>query len=166
MDDTFVILRISEKERFPEHINSMDLYIKFTVEETTADGSTPFLDTLVIPEPDNSLSTTVYRKPTHIDLYLQWDSHPNLAAEFSVINTLTHRPKTLLSDAAHSCSRGNNNTSNKHCYHASTPSGPSTEPTSNTTSPAGSLKVPITSGTIYNTITTRSFTKWYLTLKG
>ena len=51
----------------------------------------------MISESDNSLSTTMYGKPTHTDLYLQWDSHHNLAAKFSVINTLTHRTKTVCS---------------------------------------------------------------------
>ena len=58
----------------------------------------PFLDTIVIPEADGSLSITVYRKPTHMDQYLQWDSHHNLSAKFSVINTLTHRTKTVCSN--------------------------------------------------------------------
>ena len=53
------------------------------------------LDTLVKPEVDNSLSITVYRKPTHTDQYLKWDSHHNLAAKYSVIGILTHRTKTV-----------------------------------------------------------------------
>ena len=54
-----------------------------------------FHDTLVMPEPNYSLSITVYCKPTHIDQYLQWDSHHNLSAKYSVIGTLTHRAKTV-----------------------------------------------------------------------
>ena len=42
--------------------------------------------------------TLVYRKPTHTDLYLHWDSHHHLAAKFSVINTLKHRAKTVCSN--------------------------------------------------------------------
>ena len=42
-----------------------------------------------------SVTTTVYRKPTHTDVYLQWDSHHNLAAKLIVINTLTRRAKTV-----------------------------------------------------------------------
>ena len=34
------------------------------------DGSIPFLDTIVKPEADGTLSLTVYRKPTHGDQYL------------------------------------------------------------------------------------------------
>ena len=59
----------------------------------------PFLDTLVIPQEDGTLTTRVYRKPTHTDLYLQWDSHHNLACKYSVINTLTHRAKAVCSSS-------------------------------------------------------------------
>ena len=33
----------------------------------------------------------------HTDQYLQWDSHHHLSAKFSVINTLSHRAKTVCS---------------------------------------------------------------------
>ena len=58
-----------------------------------------FIDTLVIPEPDRTLSTTVYRKHTHTYQYLQWDRHHNLAAKYSVITTITHRAKTICSNS-------------------------------------------------------------------
>ena len=41
--------------------------------------------------------TTVFRKPTHTDMYLHWDSYHHLSANYSVINTLRHREKTVLS---------------------------------------------------------------------
>ena len=43
------------------------------------------------------LSTGVYRKPTHTNLYLPSDSHHNLSSKYSVINTLTHRAKATCS---------------------------------------------------------------------
>ena len=51
-----------------------------------------------MPQPDGSLLTSVYRKPTHTDQYLQWNSHHYLSAKFSVINTLKHRAKTVCSN--------------------------------------------------------------------
>ena len=98
MDDTFVIHKEANKQGFLQHINSVDPAIKFTVEDNKEDGSIPFLDTIVKPEVDGSLSITVYRKPTHTDQYLQWDSHHNLSAKFSVINTLSHRAQTVCSN--------------------------------------------------------------------
>ena len=58
----------------------------------------PFLDILIIPNEDGSLSPTVYRKPTHTDLYLQWDSHHTISSTFSVIGTLHHRAQTVCSN--------------------------------------------------------------------
>ena len=62
------------------------------------DGAILFLDSIGKPEADGNLSITVYRKPTHMDQYLQWDSHHHLSAKFSVINTLTHRAQTVFSN--------------------------------------------------------------------
>ena len=98
MDDTFVIHKEANKQGFLQHINSVDPAIRFTVEDNKEDGSIPFLDTIVKPEVDGSLSITVYRKPTHTDQYLQWDSHHHLSAKFSVIQTLSHRASTVCSN--------------------------------------------------------------------
>ena len=65
--------------------------------EPTQQGSLPFLDTLVTIEPDNTFSTTVYRKPTHTDQYLHWDNNHHIIAKQSVFNTLAHRAKTVSS---------------------------------------------------------------------
>ena len=98
VDDTFVIHKEVNKQGFLQHINSVDPVIRFTVEDNKEDGSIPFLDTIVKPEVDGSLSITVYRKPTHTDQYLQWDSHHHLSAKFSVIQTLSHRASTMCSN--------------------------------------------------------------------
>ena len=98
MDDPFVIHKEANKQSFLQHINSVDPAIRFTVEDNKEDGSIPFLDTIVKPQVDGSLSITVYRKPTHTDQYLQWDSHHHLSAKFSVIQTLSHRASTVCSN--------------------------------------------------------------------
>ena len=95
MDDTWVIQKQSSKQEFLEHINKVDPAIIFTVEGTQGNEAIPFLDTLITPQADVSLSITVYQKPTHTDQYLQWDSHHSLSAKYSVIGTLTHRAKTV-----------------------------------------------------------------------
>ena len=100
VDDTFVIHQEVNKQDFLQHINSVDPAIRFTVEDNKEDGSIPFLDTIVKPDADGSLSITVYRKPMHTDQYLQWDSHHHLSAKFSVINTLSYRAKTVCSSPA------------------------------------------------------------------
>ena len=60
VDDTWVIQKQAHKQAFLDHINSIDLAIKFTVEGTQGNGAIPFLDTLVTPLADNSLSFKVY----------------------------------------------------------------------------------------------------------
>ena len=95
MDDTSFIHKEANKQGFLQHINSVDPAIKFTVEDNKEDGSIPFLDTIVKPVANGNLSITVFRKPTHTDQYLQWDSHHNLSTKFSVINSLSHRAKTV-----------------------------------------------------------------------
>ena len=67
------------------------------MEEAKEDGSIQFLDTVITPEKDGSLTIGVYRKPTHTDLYLPLDSNHNIAAKYSVINTLTHRAHNICS---------------------------------------------------------------------
>ena len=57
----------------------------------------PFLGILITPNEDGSLSTTVYRKPTHTDLYLQWDSYHTVSSKYSMIGTLHHRAQTICS---------------------------------------------------------------------
>ena len=97
VDDSFVIHKEVNKQGLLQHINSVDPAIRFTVEDNKEDGSIPFLDTTVKPEADGTLSITVYRKPTHTDQYLQWDSHHHLSAKFSVIHILSHRASTVCS---------------------------------------------------------------------
>ena len=89
---------LQRRKGFLEDINSIDPHIHFTTKDAKTDGSIPFLDTIVMPQPDNSLLTSVYRKPTHTDLYLLLNSQHHLSAKFSVINTLKCRAKTVCSN--------------------------------------------------------------------
>ena len=95
MDDTFVTQKEDHKQNFLEYIKSVDLPIKFTVEDNKDDGAIPFLDTTVKPEASGRLSITVYRKPTHMDKYLQWDSHHHISDKHSVINTYSQVQNSL-----------------------------------------------------------------------
>ena len=74
----------------------MDQAIKFTVEGTRPVSSMPFLDTVVTPQQNRTLSITVYRKPTHTDQYLHCDIHHHVAGKYSIINTVVHRPRQFL----------------------------------------------------------------------
>ena len=59
VDDTFVVIDSARKKKFLDHINNMDPHIKFTTEDAKPDESIPFMDTIVMPQPDYSLLTLV-----------------------------------------------------------------------------------------------------------
>ena len=80
VDDMWVIQQQAHKQGLLDQINSIDPAIKFTVEGNHVNGAIPFLDTLVTPLADNSLSFQVYQKPTHTDQYMQWESHHSLSS--------------------------------------------------------------------------------------
>ena len=97
VDDTLTIMKSPQVESFLNSLNSIDHHIQFTKGESRPDGSMPFLDILITPKEDGSLSTTVYSKPTHTDLYLQWDSNHTITSKYSVVGTLHHRAQVICS---------------------------------------------------------------------
>ena len=121
VDDTFVIHKEANKQGFLQHINSVDPAIKFTMEDNKEDGSIPFLDTIVKPEVDGSLSISVYRKPTHTDQYLQWDSHTTSLQSLVSLTPSPIGPK--LCAAILSCSNRKKNISGRLSLNVNIPSG-------------------------------------------
>ena len=95
VDDVHSATRKDQVNKLQEHLNSIDPHIKFTIELPETDGL-PFLDTLTKPTP-NSTESTVSRKPTHTDRYLEYNSNHPISAKLSVIHTLTHRAKQVCS---------------------------------------------------------------------
>ena len=71
--DTFCILRKGSTKELLSHLNGIRPTIKFTVEQEE-DGALPFLDMLLRRRGDGSLDVSVYRKPTHTDRYLHFES--------------------------------------------------------------------------------------------
>ena len=74
-------------------LNSIDPHIKFTMEQEL-DGKLSFLDTSVTRN-NGSLLINVYRKPTHTDRYLDYNSHHDKQHKVSTAQTLLHRAATL-----------------------------------------------------------------------
>ena len=79
-----------------EHLNSMDSNIQFIIEKEK-DSHLPFLDILLSQDTDGSISTSVYRKPTHTDQYLHFLLHHPVAHKWSVVKTLMSRAEDLSS---------------------------------------------------------------------
>ena len=97
VDDTFIIIQKSHKETFLQHLNSIDVNIHFTCEDSNEDGSIAFLHMLITPDENGRLNTSVYRKETHTDQYLHWDSHHAITSKYSVVGTLFHMARTVCS---------------------------------------------------------------------
>ena len=93
VDDTFTALPEDVVDSFHQHLNSVEPSIQFTVERES-NGQLPFLDLLVTRDTDGSISTCVYRKPTHSDQYLHFSSHHPTSHKRSVVRTLLSRAAT------------------------------------------------------------------------
>ena len=86
-------------ENLTDHLNNTDPTgnIKFTFEKEKS-GTIPFLDTLIIRKPDGSVKLLVYRKATHTDQYLNFDSHHPLQHKLGVVRTLLDRMDKIVSE--------------------------------------------------------------------
>ena len=94
VDDTLCALKTEEVDKFHCHINSIEDTIQFTIEKES-ESHIAFLDVLISRRPDKTLTTTVYRKPTHTDKYLDFKSNHPIAHKLAVIRTLNHRARNL-----------------------------------------------------------------------
>ena len=95
VDDTFIILDRENVDDFLQHLNNQQPSIRFTM-ETEKDNKLAFLDTAVLRKPDGRLTTSVYRKPTHTDQYLAYDSHHPQSVKRGTVNCLYERAKRLI----------------------------------------------------------------------
>ena len=68
VDDTITAVHENKIDEFHENLNEQNTNIQFA-KEIEENGKIPFLDCLVTRE-NNTLRTTVYRKPTHTDRLL------------------------------------------------------------------------------------------------
>ena len=95
VDDTFIILDRGNVDSFLHHLNSQQPTIRFTM-ETEKESKFAFLDTSVSRELDGRLTTSVYRKPTHTDQYLAYDSHHPQSVKRGIVKCLYDRAKRLV----------------------------------------------------------------------
>lgn len=97
VDDTFIIWKENDKalEQFLEHINRIRQPIKFTMEKER-NNRLPFLDVLV-QRKEQTIETSVYRKPTHTGQYLSKLSNHSAQTKSGVTKCLLNRAKTICS---------------------------------------------------------------------
>ena len=89
VDDVFAIMKKDAVLTFHDEINCIDPHISFTIEHET-NGQLAFLDTM-ISRNNHTITTNVYRKPTHTDRYLHFKSHHDKKHKVSTAATLLHR---------------------------------------------------------------------------
>ncbi|XP_013411770.1 uncharacterized protein LOC106174656 [Lingula anatina] len=97
VDDTGVVSKKTHVQALFEHINAQHQSIHFTIEEENVEGSLPMLDVKMTKDKER-IKTTVYRKATNTDHYLQWSSHHPTSQKLSVPASLFHRCETVISD--------------------------------------------------------------------
>lgn len=90
VDDIACIMNKDDVTSFHNHLNAQDPNIKFTIERG-GPGGLPFLDTLNVIQEDGSIDVSVYRKATHTDQYLDFNSHHPPQHKASVVRTLYGR---------------------------------------------------------------------------
>ena len=95
VDDTFVYVKRGSTEYVLFVLNSFHNKKKFTYEQEN-NNRLPFLDVLFISDYEK-INTAVFRKETHNDLYLRWES-------FSLISWTRGTLKSLISEAYMICS--------------------------------------------------------------
>ena len=88
VDDCYSLIKKNAVHSFHQTLNSVDPDISFTVEHESNE-QLPFLDSLTIRR-NNMIHVTVYRKPTHTDRYLDFNSHHDIRHKISTAKTLFH----------------------------------------------------------------------------
>ena len=95
VDDSHTCLRKHQVDEFHQHLNSINSHIQFTLElEDTKGQGLPFLDTITTRR-GTQLEVNVYRKPTHTDRYLDFNSRHPMCHKRSVVSTLLRRAQSI-----------------------------------------------------------------------
>ena len=99
VDDTITAVHENKIDEFHEHLNEQNTNIQCT-KEIEENDKIPLLDCLVTRE-NNTLRTTVYRKPTHSDRLLDQTSYNPTSHKATTVRTLTRRAQ-IVSDSDNS----------------------------------------------------------------
>ncbi|XP_072025294.1 uncharacterized protein [Amphiura filiformis] len=99
VDDILEIVNKEQVDNLTDHLNQSDPTgnIKFTYEKEQ-EGTIPFLDTLIVRKADGSVKLLVYRKVTHTDQYLNFESHHPIHHKLGVVRTLLDRMNSIVTE--------------------------------------------------------------------
>ena len=87
VDDVFSIIPKGNRNTMLQYLNSIDPHIKFNIEQPNKEGVIHFLDTFPKPKGEG-IAVSVYRKPTHTDRYLDFNSSHPILAKRAVVRAL------------------------------------------------------------------------------
>ena len=97
MVDSHACIKTEYIQEFHHHINSINSHTQFTI-RTEKDNQLSFLDTKTSRK-QGRLHITAYRKATHTDRYLDYNSHPTTHKQ-SNVNTLLGRADKIPTSTA------------------------------------------------------------------
>ena len=95
VDDTFVIIKKTEVDEFHNHVNNIEASTKFTIEHET-NNFIPFLHVCVTREASGGLMTKIYKKPTHTNRYLIFNSAHSMSQKQELVECLLQRAQSQL----------------------------------------------------------------------
>ena len=98
VDDVFSIIPKDNRDTMLQYLNSIDPHIKFTIEQPNKEGGIPFLDSFPKPKGEG-ISVSVYRKPTHTDRFLDFNSCHPILANRAVVRALMDQADNVYSNA-------------------------------------------------------------------
>ena len=90
VDDSYVFVKKAMKDEVEQMLNSYHENIRFTHEVENA-GTIAFLDVLVTKGRNGELETSVYRKSTNTDIYMNWHAHAPTTWKIATLRSLVTR---------------------------------------------------------------------------
>ena len=88
--DTFGFIKPGEEKSIQQELNSYHQSIQFTY-ELEENNKIPFLDVLITKSSNGKLETSVYRKSTNTDVYMNWKSHAPSTWKIATLKSLIKR---------------------------------------------------------------------------
>jgi len=102
VDDICAAVKSGLVQTLQDHLNSVEPSIQFTVERET-NREIAFLDVSICRQDNGQLASKVYRKPTHTERYLAFESHHPIAHKKAVVKSLTNRANNIPTTSDYRC---------------------------------------------------------------
>ena len=99
VDDVICLVHTGKANKLQQHVNTVDpTGSTIFTREDKENNTMPFLDAKFTRKEDGSVKSTVYRKKTHTDQYLNFASHHLKHQKLGVVRTLMNRCETITSE--------------------------------------------------------------------